>query len=697
METILYNISQVVGVAVIHSLWQGLFVYLGLRLIILLFPQLSAATRHNVAMTGLAWITVWFIYTLLAEINNHTWVVINTHNKDILPAVFGMPLHIGHDVTLSSRYNYAIEWLMPYITIIYMIGLLFNTCQLVWSRKKINHIRQTMSIDVQLQLKVDQFVKMLDITDKVRFGLSKLVDAPCMMGYFKPVILLPFTLSTYLSAEEIEIIILHELAHIKRNDYLVNLAQQAMSVLLFFNPFAQLINRIINRERENSCDDIVIEASKKPLVYAHALLKLEQTRQQEWQLALAATGKKYHLLNRIERIMKTKKPIGNTRHILLALSLLVAGITGLAWLNPTIANGKISFNKTKPAIISELFADTTKKKTSTYHHKSTSAKKAAVKTKHSEEWNNYGYSYNDKELEKLSAEVGKYGEQISKFYDSPDFKKLTEEMSEKGKEMSDFYDKPELKDLQEKMQALSANFSKNWGDNGETAKLSGRLGELGGEVGKYYNTPEFKRLNAELEKKYGIPHDRNFSSDDDFYKSENYKKYQEELKSHISPAEKEREAEMKKLGDQMHQHYDSPEFRKAQEDMRLIGDSMRKAYHNPNMEKVQADMKKLGEQMRAYQNSPDMKRLKEEMRKAEAKMKAYMRSPEFKKQMERMKRDTKNFNRNWNENMNFNMGLDKPEKPEVPEKPESPEIAKPEVPQPPAPEKPEAPEKPDEQ
>ena len=697
METILYNISQVVGVAIIHSLWQGLFVYLGLRLIILLFPQLSAATRHNVAMTGLVWITVWFIYTLSAEINNHTWVIVNTHNKDVLPAVFGMPLHIGHDVTLSSRYNYAIEWLMPYITIVYTIGLLFNTGQLVWSRKKINHIRQTMSIDVQLQLKVDQFVKMLDITDKVRFGLSKLVDAPCMMGYFRPVILLPFTLSTYLSAEEIEIIILHELAHIKRNDYLVNLAQQAMSVLLFFNPFTQLINRIINREREDSCDDIVIEASKKPLVYAHALLKLEQTRQQEWQLALAATGKKYHLLNRIERIMKTKKPIGNTRHILLALSLLVAGITGLAWLNPTIANGKISFNKIKPAIISNLFADTTKKKSSTYHHKSSTAKKTTIKAKHAEGYDNDGYYYNDKELEKLSAEVGKYGEQISKFYDSPDFKKLTEEMAEKGKEMGDFYNKPELKGLNEKMQELSANFSKNWGDNGETAKLSGRLGELGAEVGKYYSTPEFKRLNAELEKKYGIPHDRNFSSDDDFYKSENYKKYQEELKSHISPAEKEREAEMKKLGDQMHQHYDSPEFRKAEEDMRLMGDSMRKAYHNPNMEKVQADMKKLGEQMRAYQNSPDMKRLKEEMRKAEAKMKAYMRSPEFKKQMERMKRDARNFNRNWNENMNFNMGFDKPEKPEVPEKPESPEIAKPEVPQPPAPEKPEAPEKPDEQ
>ncbi|HTD42517.1 MAG TPA: M56 family metallopeptidase, partial [Mucilaginibacter sp.] len=506
-----------------------------------------------------------------------------------------------------------------------------------------------------------------------------------------PVILLPFTLSTYLSAEEIEIIILHELAHIKRNDYLINLAEQAMSVLLFFNPFAQLINRVINQERENSCDDIVIEASKKPLVYAHALLKLEQTRQQEWQLALAATGKKYHLLNRIERIMKTKKPIGNARHILLAFALLTASITGLAWLNPTIANGKISFNKIKPAIISNLFADTTKKKTSTYHHKSATAKKATVKAKYDED-SNYGFSYNDKELEKLSSEVGKYGEELGKYYNSPEFKKLSEELGEKGKELGDFYNTPQLKELQERQAEIAEKFGKAWGDNSETAKISGRLGELGGEVGKYYNTPEFKRLNAELEKKYGIPHERNYSRDGDIEQSENYKKYQEELKSHISPAEKEREEEMKKLGEQMRQHYDNPELRKAQEDMRLMGDSLRKAYHSPDMEKVKEQMRQLNVQMRAYQNSPELKRVKEEMRKAEARMKAYMKSPEFKKRMERMKRDAMNFKMDWNDNMNFNMNLDKPEKPEAPEKPE---IEKPEISKPDAPEKPEAPEKPD--
>ena len=674
MQTILYNISQVIGVAIIHSLWQGLLVYLGLRLIVLFFPNLSSKAKHNVAVTALIWVTAWFVYTLSNEINTYQWVSLNAGNKNVLPAVFGLPLHIAHNTSYSTRYNYAIEWLLPYITIVYLVGLIFSTGQLVWARKKINHIRQTMSIDVQLQLKVDQFVAMLNITDKVRFGLSKLVDAPCMMGYFKPVILLPFTLSTYLSAEEIEIIILHELAHIKRNDYLINLAQQAMSVLLFFNPFAQLINRIINQERENSCDDIVIEATQKPLVYAHALMKLEQTRRQEWQLALAATGKKYHLLNRIERIMKTKKPIGNTRHILLAIALLTASITGLAWLNPTIANGKISFNKIKPIVISELFADTGKKKTAKYHHKLATTKKSTLKAKHAGDYYNGDTDFNDPELEKLSQEVSKHGEAIGKYYESAEFKKMADDMALKGQAMSEFYNKPELKELERKQAELGAEFGKKWGNNEELEKLSGRMGELGGKVGAYYSTPEFKKMNEQLEDKYGIPHNHRHN-DRDYKDNENYKKYQAELQQHIPAEVNEQTEELKKLGEQMRNHYDSPEFREKQQEMRLMGDSMRKAFHNPAMEQQKEEMKKLGEQMRAFQNNPQIKREKELMRQAEAKMRAYMRSPEFKRRMQEMKRSAMNFN------YNFNNDFEKPERPEKPEQPEKPE----------APEKPEKP------
>jgi bla regulator protein BlaR1 len=137
-------------------------------------------------------------------------------------------------------------------------------------------------LGVQLQQQIGNFAaKSLNITQKVTVGLSHMVDVPCIVGFLKPVILLPITLSTYLEAEEIEAILMHELAHIKRNDYLINLLQQVITTLLFFNPCVLLINKIIGEERENSCDDLVVDSTKAPVIYAKALFKLEQSRQNQ--------------------------------------------------------------------------------------------------------------------------------------------------------------------------------------------------------------------------------------------------------------------------------------------------------------------------------------------------------------------------------------------------------------------------------
>jgi bla regulator protein BlaR1 len=673
MQTILYNISQVIGVTIIHSLWQGLLIYLLLRLALLFFTHLSSKAKHNLAIAALLAITVWFVYTLLIEISVYNWVALKTNDQGILSAILAMPIHVRRSAPFSLRYYYTIEGLLPYITILYIAGLVFNTMKLIWARKKINAIRQTMSIEIELLQQVAQFANMLNISKKVKIGVSKLVDVPCMMGYFKPVILLPFTLSTNLSTEEIGAIILHELAHIKRNDYLINLAQQTMSVLLFFNPFAQLINRTINKERENSCDDLVIEATQKPLVYAHALLKLEQTRQHEWQLALAATGKKYHLLNRIERIMKTKKPIGNARHILLAIVLLTASITGLAWLNPAIANGKISINKIKP-IIADLFGDTTTHKKTTKTQKVATTKKPAKKHSTTIYKNGKSYTYNDSEsfndaqLEKLSAEVSKYGEEVSKYYESPAFKKYQEEMELKGKAIQDFYDKPELKELQEKMEKISADFQKNWGDNTETEKLSRQMEADGKKIEQYYNSEEFKKFNEPLEKKYGIEH--NGYQDRD---NENYRKYHEEVEQHVPAEIKQLTQDLRKMGTQMRDRFHSPEYEKQREAMKTMGDSMRRAFRNPAIQEQQAEMRKLGEQMRAMQNNPEIKKVKEQMREAQAKMRAYMNTPEFKKRMNEWRKYSYHYDWNWDEKRNENRDENRNENKNSPEKPEKPD------------------------
>jgi bla regulator protein BlaR1 len=682
METILYNISQVVGIAIIHSLWQGLVIYLFLRLLLLSFSSLSAKTKHNIGMMAMLALTTWFIYTLAGEIRVYQWVQLKADSHyDILPAIMGMPLHIPHQTAYSSRIFYTIEGILPYVTLIYIAGLLFNTTKLIMTRRKLGDIKQTVSIDIAMMRKIAEFTEMLDIECHVSFGLSKLVDVPCVFGYVKPFILLPASIATSLSTEEIEAILLHELAHIKRNDYLANLFQQVMTVLLFFNPFAQLINRIVNRERENACDDIVIESTQKPIVYAHALLKLEESRTQQWQLALAATGKKkYQLLNRIERIMKTKKPIGNARHILLAFVVLTASITGLAWLNPTIAHGKLSFNKIKPSVITELFSDTTHKKATKTAHRSYTRKAPKTTTQHYKEYSDE-YNDDDPQMQKFSQEMSKYGEEMSKYFNSGAWKKFETELSDNGKKLDayynseawkkyeqdlndnskklddyynsdtwknyekelnenskkieDYYNSPQWKELSEKQEKLSENFSKNWGETPETKAWSEKMEKIGKDLERYYNTPEFKAMDARLRKKYNIPADKYGWNSDDM-KDENYQKYQDELNANLPASIKQETGELKELGSKMRDHFRSPEMRKQREQLRMMSDSMRHMSHNGQLKEIQDRMRQISAEMRTYQNSPELKQVQENMRKASQAMKVYQNNPELKQIQENM-------------------------------------------------------------
>ena len=112
METILYNISQVIGVAIIHSLWQGLVIYLLLRLVLLSFSSMSAKAKHNLGMLSMLALSAWFIYTLVGEVRGYHWVELKTSTGNyngILPAILNMPLHLPHTTSYTSRYYYTIE------------------------------------------------------------------------------------------------------------------------------------------------------------------------------------------------------------------------------------------------------------------------------------------------------------------------------------------------------------------------------------------------------------------------------------------------------------------------------------------------------------------------------------------------------------------------------------------------------------
>ncbi|MFD0766051.1 M56 family metallopeptidase [Mucilaginibacter lutimaris] len=680
MENILYNISQVLGITIIHSLWQGLLIYFLLRVVLLLATGLSSSKKYLFAVSSLLAITGWFAYTLIAEIQLYDWLAKPADLKN-MPLLASFPHSIQQFGNQSIRYYYSIERYLPYVTGVYALGLVLNMVRVVLAHRKIRVIKRTMSLGVQLQQQITAFAKKMDITRTVKVGFSQFVDVPCIVGYFKPVILLPFTLSTYLGSEEIEAILMHELAHIKRNDYLINLLQQVVTTLLFFNPCVLLINKIIGEERENSCDDMVVDATQNPVVYAKALFKLEQNRQNELQLALAVTGKKYYLLNRIERIMKTKKQIPSVRPTLVAMLILTLSVGSLALLNPQIAQGKISVKKITPEAIKAILTDTIPaKKAVKYQAKATKA--MAQKAKAEAKWSakavaekNNGHVYynynglNDPELGRLSKEVSKHGDAIGKYYESAAFKAQSEQMDKLGKDIDAFYNSDKIKQATAAQEKAAAKFERQWGSrSGKIDELSKQMSAAGEVMSKYYESKDFKDMNARIAKKYGVPVNGTFTYDERDH-NENYRKYQDELKKNIPADVLQQQDKMKELGKQMRSYTNDPEVQKVREEMRAAGDRMREAFNNPDIKLKQEEMRKTGREMRAFTRNPEIEKEKKALREASEKLRAYTKTPEFKKKVAEYRKAHPEQYYNWNNNND--------EKPEAAEKPEAPEKPEP--------------------
>src|SRR5262249_45478906 len=147
---------------------------------------------------------------------------------------------------------------------------------------------------------------------------SEIIKVPMMTGWLKPMILFPFSLLSQLPQEQVEAILLHELAHIKRKDYFVNLLQNFAETIFFFNPAVLWISSLIRDERENCCDDIAIQSTNDKEKFIHALVAFQEYNLSKSRFGIAFPGQKNHLLNRIKRIIyNSNKTLNNMEKVLL--------------------------------------------------------------------------------------------------------------------------------------------------------------------------------------------------------------------------------------------------------------------------------------------------------------------------------------------------------------------------------------------
>jgi beta-lactamase regulating signal transducer with metallopeptidase domain len=180
------------------------------------------------------------------------------------------------------------------------------------------------------QQTLDRLIERMHVSRSVRLLATDRVDTPLVIGWLRPVILAPVGVLSGLAPEQVEALLAHELAHVRRHDYLVNILQGIAESLLFYHPAVWWISNQIRAEREHCCDDLAVAASGDVLVYARALAELESMRPAHFKAALSANDGS--LLRRIQRLadpVAAHAPAGWGVAGSLG-SLLLVGIAGVA-------------------------------------------------------------------------------------------------------------------------------------------------------------------------------------------------------------------------------------------------------------------------------------------------------------------------------------------------------------------------------
>ncbi|MBD0258667.1 MAG: M56 family metallopeptidase, partial [Cytophagales bacterium] len=216
---------------------------------------------------------------------------------------------------------------LPQVVCAWLVCVLILGVRLTGSLLYVQHLRtsRTRLFAPEWQTKINLLARQLAVSRPVRLLESARVHVPVTIGYFKPVILLPAGLVTGLPPAHLEAILVHELAHITRRDYLVNLFQSVLEILFFFHPAVWWVSAIVRREREYCCDDVAVGTGQDPLCYLEALTALETGRGGH-SLSLAFTGPRISLLKRVERLLGRPAPQRVVSYPLLLTAWVALGL-----------------------------------------------------------------------------------------------------------------------------------------------------------------------------------------------------------------------------------------------------------------------------------------------------------------------------------------------------------------------------------
>ena len=303
--------AQTLGWTLLHFVWQGGLVALLLAIALRVLRRHAAPVRYAVACGALLLLLALPIITLglLWPTSSEGIGFVATPERVAAPGMEAL-LEAGAAAPSEGSASWrqavyaTLGTALPWLVLIWIMGVLALSMRYLAGWTYTLHLRRrgTREVGQRWQEQRTRLAQQLGVTRPVRLVASALVHVPMVAGWLRPIILMPVSVFTGLTPRQVEMVIAHELAHIRRHDYLVNLMQAMCETLLFYHPAVWWVSQRIRVEREHCCDDLVVAVCSDAFTYAEALTKMEQVRQTTPRLALAATGGS--LMDRVRRLLE---------------------------------------------------------------------------------------------------------------------------------------------------------------------------------------------------------------------------------------------------------------------------------------------------------------------------------------------------------------------------------------------------------
>jgi len=332
------NVTQALGWALLHSVWQCTLAAAALASLLAIVPVRAARTRYAMAVITLILMLAVPIGTAvrLRAARSSVGAVVAPAARVVAPPTPATtepatPSAERPGPSLATRVRADLEPALPWIVVAWLAGVVILSIRLVsgWLVTRRLSTVGTRPVPHACRVALARLVVRLRVTRPVRVLESAVIQVPAVIGWLRPVVLLPASALTGLTPLQLDALLAHELAHVRRYDYLVNLLQSAIETLLFYHPAVWWVSRRVRDEREHCCDDLAVAVCGDAHCYATALLGMERLRNPVPAFSMAAAGGS--LVERVRRLMAPvpaetfPRGLAGALAVLLALVLVIGG------------------------------------------------------------------------------------------------------------------------------------------------------------------------------------------------------------------------------------------------------------------------------------------------------------------------------------------------------------------------------------